>query len=72
MEATTIKLHKTTKLLLDNFKQQADSYDTAVIKLISSARQKGLKKQLVEAYQNKNAEDILILNEWEPASYELQ
>ncbi len=71
METTTIKIHKTTKFILDEFRNENESYDKAIIKIIEKIKNKNLTKNLIEAYKNMGKKDLEILNEWETASKEL-
>ena len=73
MEAiTTIKLKKSTKSALDHVKNESESYDSAIKKMISHVRNANLKKELIEAYSIMGKKDLELLEEWEPASKELK
>ena len=72
MEVTTIKLYKTTKAMLDSFKQKNESYDDIITRILSYFKNKNLKKELIEAYSNMGKEDLKILGEWENASGEVE
>jgi len=71
MTVTTIKLQRSTKNALDNFKSKVDSYDSVIRKLVFTVQQKNLKSQLIEAYKKMGKEDLDTLEEWEPASHEM-
>ncbi|MBI4148561.1 hypothetical protein HY490_04685 [Candidatus Woesearchaeota archaeon] len=71
MSITTVKLQTQTKSALDAFKDEGESYDEVVRKLISLLKEKGLRNELVQAYQSMNKMDVEFLHEWEPASAEL-
>ncbi len=68
---TTIKLEKSTKSELDHLKLKSESYNEAISRLISDARNSGLKEELVEAYKSMGKKDLELLNEWENSSSEL-
>ena len=70
MDATTIKLHKSTKSALDKLRKENESYENVISKLISQAENKGLKDELIAAYKQVGREDLEILAEWENASRE--
>lgn len=69
-EATTIKLHRSTKRALDDFKG-IESYDEAIQVLLSHVKQKHLKADLIEAYKSMGKKDMELLEEWEVASQEV-
>ncbi|GEM_PF-2513527 len=71
MEITTIKLQRKTKQALDTFKGKRESYDRAIQKLVTAVQEKGLKKQLIAAYQQMGQDELDILHEWDPASAEV-
>lgn len=68
---TTIKLEKATKKALDTIKLSSETYDVAVRKLLYQVKQQSLKAELKEAYTQKARTDLEILEEWEPASVEV-
>lgn len=68
MEATTIKIHEETKLLLDEIKDDGESYDFVINRMVSEVKNKNLTKELVEAYGRKAKEDKQINKEWDKAS----
>ena len=72
MEITTVKLHKKTKSALNKFKQNSESYEDAIKKLISKVEHEDKKSELIEAYKNMNNQDIEILEEWETTSAEIE
>jgi len=71
MEITTIKLHKSTKSILEEFKNKDESYDIVIRRLIYNLKRMNLKDDLIEAYKNMGKSDLKILKEWESASNEL-
>lgn len=71
MEVTTVKVQKKTKSALDEFREEQESYDDVIQKLVSTAKQKELKKRLIEGYQNIGRDELELLEEWEPASQEV-
>ena len=68
---TTIKLQKSTKSALANIKDEFESYDTAVRKLISTAKNANLKAELIEAYKSMGKKDLDMLEDWDQASNEV-
>lgn len=68
MQTTTIKLYPHTKHALDDLKQDQDTYDRVIFKLVAQAKKKNLIKELVEAYQSRAQEDVKIAQEWDAAS----
>ncbi len=71
MDVTTVKIQKTTKSALDSFRSEHESYDEAIQKLVSMAKQKSLRKELIEGYKRMGKEDLELLEEWDVASHEL-
>ena len=69
---TTVKLERTTKKALDSLRSSSDSYDLAIKKLIAQVKQQSLKAELIEAYTKKAKTDLEILEDWEPASQEVE
>ena len=69
---TTIKLQKRTKYVLDNLKDNSESYDAAIRRIISSVKNKNLKADLIEAYKSMGKKDLGMLEEWDKASGELE
>ena len=69
---TTIKLQKSTKSELDQLKLKFESYNAAIKRLISNARNSNLKAELIEAYKSMGEKDLELLEEWEQASNEVQ
>lgn len=72
MQITTLKIKKNTKAELDAFKTQNESYDETINRIMQQIRKKNLKKQLIEAYKNTSKEELILLEEWETASKEVQ
>jgi len=73
MEAiTTIKLKKSTKSALDHVKDESESYDSAIKKMISHIRNANLKSELIEAYKNMGRDDLKLLQEWDSSSNEIE
>ena len=68
---TTIKLEKNTKSELDQLKLKSESYNAAIKRLISNARNSSLKSELIEAYKGMSSKDLELLEEWEQASNEV-
>lgn len=69
---TTVKLHKATKAVLDNLKGEQESYDDVIKKLTAHAQNQSLKKELINGYKSQGKEEINFLEEWEPASSEVE
>lgn len=65
---TTIKLQKSTKSELNHLKLESESYNAAIKRLISDARNSNLKAELIEAYKCMGKKDLEFLEEWERAS----
>lgn len=72
MNVTTIKLHKRTKLALDEIKAGSETYDEFISKLISEMRNYRLKSELVAAYRSLGKKDLEMLEEWETASAKVE
>ena len=70
-EITTIKVEKSTKSELDRLKLESESYNAAIKRLASNARNSNLKEELTEAYKAMGKEDLGLLEDWEKASSEL-
>ncbi len=68
MESTTVKIHKNTKNGLDEIKNDYESYDEVIKRIVSEVKQKNLVKELVAAYKTKAIEDKEINKEWETTS----
>ena len=68
---TTIKLEKSTKSELDHIKLKSESYNAAIIRLISHANNSSIKEDLIEAYKGMGRKDLELLEEWEQASSEI-
>lgn len=71
MDATTIKLHSRTKSELDKLKEDNESYESVISKLILQAKNKDLKEKLIAAYKQVGKDELEILDEWESASQEI-
>lgn len=71
METTTVKLYKSTKAALNTLKEDGETYEGVVNRLIAERKNKNLKKELIEAYKNMGKKDLEILEEWEVASKEI-
>ena len=68
---TTIKLEKSTKSELEQLKLKSESYNAAIKRLISAARNSSLKSELIEAYKSMGDKDLQLLEDWEQASNEV-
>jgi len=68
MEITTIKIKKSTKTSLDTFRQEKDSYDDTIQKLINSSHKKQLTTRLIKGYKNIGSDELKMLEEWDSAS----
>ena len=68
---TTVKLQKSTKSELDQLKLKSESYNAAIRRLITNARNSSLKAELIEAYKSMGNKDLELLEEWEQASNEV-
>ncbi|MEK6809619.1 MAG: hypothetical protein AABY40_03020 [Nanoarchaeota archaeon] len=68
METTTIKVYLKTKHTLDDIKQEQETYDQVISRLVAQTRKKNLVKELIEAYQSKAGEDRKTAQEWDAAS----
>ncbi len=71
MDVTTIKLQKETKTQLNKIKEDRDTYDDLIRRLIAKEKQKHLKEDLINAYKELGKEELKILNEWESTSQEV-
>ncbi|MFQ5621466.1 MAG: hypothetical protein ACE5FT_06505 [Candidatus Nanoarchaeia archaeon] len=68
---TTVKLQEQTKMALDEYKEDTDSYDVVIQKLLLEVRSKDLRKRLVEGYKDMGSDDLALLEEWDVASKEV-
>jgi len=68
MKVTTIKLYTRTKSALDKLRNERESYDAVINKLVAQVRNKNLDKDLVEGYKAIGEEELKSLSEWESAS----
>ena len=72
METTTVKLHRDTKLALDDLRSERESYDEVIGKLITHRKNKDLKKELMQGYKSMGKTDLAILEEWETSSQDFE
>lgn len=68
MEATTIKVYSKTKHALDDVRQEQETYDQVISRLVAQTKKKNLVKDLIAAYQAKAKEDIKTAQEWDVVS----
>ncbi len=68
MEATTIKVYSKTKHALDDVRQEQETYDQVISRLVAQTKKKNLVKELIEAYKSKAEEDIKTAQEWDAVS----
>ena len=68
METTTIKVYPKTKHALDDIRQEQETYDQVISRLVAQTRKKNLVKELIAAYQSKAEEDIKTAREWDAVS----
>ena len=71
MEITTVKIHKSTKTVLDTLKNNTETYEDLINRLINERTNKKIKKELIEAYKSMGKKDLEILEGWETSSNEL-
>ena len=71
MDITTVKLHKDTKQALDAVRQKEETYDEVISRLLDKARRKMMRNQMIEGYK-QTKEALTVLEEWEPASSEVE
>ena len=69
MEITTIKLQKKTKSELDKIKQNKETYDEIIKRLVEETKKKSRKKELIEGYSQIGKEDLKEVEEWEAATW---
>ena len=72
MKVTTVKLYKTTKSALDELREEGESYDQVIGKLISQSAHKNLRERLIAGYKSMGKSDIKLLEEWEASSAEVE
>ncbi len=72
MQATTVKLQKSTKYALDELRGERETYDELIRKLLAQAKNKALKGKLEAAYKSLGGGDLKELQEWESASAEVE
>lgn len=68
MGTTTIKVYSQTKHALDDIRQEQETYDQVISRLVAQTKKKNLVKELVAAYQSKADQDKKIAQEWDRAS----
>jgi poly(A) polymerase Pap1 len=68
MDTTTVKIHMSTKEDLDELRQNYETYDDIINKLISEVKKKNLVKELIEGYKSNAKRDKRIVEEWEHTS----
>ncbi len=68
MNATTVKLQRHTKAILDKLKGERESYDEVISRLAEQTRKKELKNEMIEGYERAGREELQSLKEWETAS----
>jgi len=68
MTTTTIKIHRNTKEVLDEFRKESESYDDIINKMISEIKNRYIIKELAEGYQTQARENKKIAKEWESTS----
>ncbi len=71
MQNTTVKIRRSTRLALNEFKGEKESYDDAINKLISKIKKKNLREDLIEGYKKMGPYDLELISEWEIASKEV-
>ncbi len=71
MEITTVKIHKNTKAILDTLKNDSETYENIINRLISERINRNMRKELIKAYKSMGKKELTILEEWETASNEL-
>ncbi|MBI2573308.1 hypothetical protein HYV86_05590 [Candidatus Woesearchaeota archaeon] len=72
MDVTTVKIHKKTKMAMDEIKQKNETYDDVIARLAVKAKKQNLVREMIAGYKNKANEDREILGEWEGTSGELE
>ena len=70
MDATTVKLHRSTKSELERLRNEQESYDDVIRRLASQAKRENLKKELIAGYKGLGRKDLAVLKEWDKASAE--
>ena len=65
MEATTIKVQPKTKHLLDDIKEERETYDDVISRIARQTKKKLLLKELAEGYQVQAERDKAITEEWD-------
>lgn len=70
MDITTIKLQKKTKSELDKMKQNKETYDQIIQRLVEEGKKKSRKKELIEGYSQIGKEELKEMEEWEAVALE--
>ena len=65
MQATTVKIHPQTKMALDKLKEDSESYDDVIEKLVTAKNKKTLREELIREYQSITKDEVKEFNEWE-------
>ncbi|HIG93820.1 MAG: hypothetical protein QT02_C0004G0010 [archaeon GW2011_AR9] len=68
MDTTTVKIHQSTKEDLDELRQDYETYDDVINKLISEVKKKNLVKELIEGYKSNAKRDKQMVKEWDHTS----
>ena len=68
MDITTIKLQKKTKSELDKIKQNQETYDEIIQRLVEEGKKKSRKKELIEGYSQIGKKELKEIEEWEAAT----
>lgn len=71
MDITTVKIHKKTKMAMDEIKPKNETYDDVITRPTAKAKRQNLVKELVEGYKVRAKENLEILEDWEAASEDL-
>ncbi len=72
MQATTVKVYQNTKSALDGIREEGESYDDVIEKLLVQSRNRNLKAELIKGYKSQSSADLELLQEWEAASQEVE
>jgi predicted CopG family antitoxin len=65
---TTIKMHLSTKKELDLLRDETESYDQVISKLVAEHKHKDLRRALIEGYTQSADFDRKTAKEWETSS----
>ncbi|MBI3051041.1 hypothetical protein HYY74_01145 [Candidatus Woesearchaeota archaeon] len=68
MTVTTVKIRNETKTSLDEIKSDRETYDEVIAKLVSSAKKKNLKDELIAGYKAIGKDELETLKDWDSAS----